>query len=60
MDCRNLLALPRRRTRELEGSPTLDLAVASGSIVRVGSASNPYFKLNFKPQSFRPRAVARL
>lgn len=36
-DCRNLLAFPRAREHLLRGSSTLDLAIASGSLVRARS-----------------------
>ena len=39
LDCRNLLATPRARRLALKGSPTLDLAIATGSIARMASAT---------------------
>jgi hypothetical protein len=38
-DCRRLLAIPRARGRAFAGSPTLTLASASHSLVRVNSSS---------------------
>ena len=38
-DCRNFLHLPRSRLEQYRGSPTLDLALASGALI-AGNASD--------------------
>lgn len=38
VDCRNLIHFPRKRAPDFAGSPTLDLAVATGALLHVESA----------------------